>query len=493
MEIRNSEVILNDNDNVIKTGNTCIIYQSDGFEQYVSFNKQDKMVLDTSGLIMYLTHELHLTQYEGTALLYKDEQWIDAVKYVQSIYSKYNGYSSQIKNNIKAVIDSYCSNPLQVNSITWNRPEYIEFNNGVYSFIDNKLLPKSYDKYQTIKVDCNYVEGAKSDLLDKTLSVILPDKRVREAYLSYLGYIFYKDNLKFGKWAVNYGLTHTCKSTFGDVMANLLNRSGLVAVVQPKDIGGKFDAKYFHNKLLLYCDDLTDGFIPDTGAWKSGATGSIERIEGKGKDAFTSAGRSFYKLIANSNKLLSTREGEFDDAMKRRTIVFPFNEQINEDDTRYNPNLIAELNSEEVIEALVYKSIQAFRKVLALGKFDETEEMAGYLHKLVSVNRKHELLVQELNFDYIRCTDAYKIFKNECATRNMKAMSYEWFIDCVAVPIVANHFMSGEHKLLNGMFTDEALQVDNKADDKNYLQKLGFEKWRTQRRGENVYKIKRIF
>lgn len=492
MEIRDSEIVLHDGDNIFNTGNTCIIYNSGGFEQFIDFNKQGKIVLDTCGLIMYLTHELHLTQYEGTALLYKDEQWIDAVKYVQSIYSKYNGYNSQIKNTIDAVINSYCNNPLSVNNIAWNKPEYIEFNNGVYSFVSNKLLPKSYDKYQTIKIDCDYVEGATSALLDKTLSVILPNERVREAYLSYLGYIFYKDNLKFGKWAVNYGLTHTCKSTFGDIMANLLNRSGLVAIVQPKDIGGKFDAKYFHNKLLLYCDDLTDGYIPDTGAWKSGATGSIERIEAKGKDAFTSAGRSYYKLIANSNKLLTTKEGEFDDAMKRRTIVFPFNEQITEDDPRYNPNLIGDLSTEKVTEALVYKSIQAFQKVLKRGQFDETEEMAGYLHKLVNTNRKHELLVQELNFDYIRCTDAYKIFKEECINRNMKPMSYDWFIDTVNVPIIANHFMSGEHRLINGMLISEALQVDNKANDKEHLYELGFQKWRTQRQRKNVYVVKEV-
>lgn len=490
MEIRDNEIVLHDDDNIIKTGNTCIIYQKSGFENFISFNKQDKMVLDTSGLIMYLTHALHLTKYEDTALIYKDEQWIDAVKYVQSIYSKYNGYSNTIKNTIDAVINSYCNNPLLVNDVTWNKPEYIEFNNGVYSFVSNTLLPKSYDKYQTIKIDCDYIEGATSEILDKTMAVILPNERVRNSYLSYLGYIFYKDNLKFGKWAVNYGLTHTCKSTFGDIIANLLNRSGLVAIVQPKDIGGKFDAKYFHNKLLLYCDDLTDGYIPDTGAWKSGATGSIERIEAKGKDAFTSEGRSFYKLIANSNKLLTTKEGEFDDAMKRRTIVFPFNEQISEDDERYNPNLIAELNDEGVVEALVYKSIQAFQKVLAQGRFDETEEMAGYLHKLVTTNRRHGMLVQELNFDYIRCTDAYKIFKEECNTRNMKPMSYEWFTNAVNIPIVASHFMSGEHKLINGMLIDEALQVDNKADDKDYLRELGFEKWRTQRRKKNVYMIR---
>lgn len=490
MEIRDCEIKLCDNDKVVKTGNTCIIYNDkNGFESFITFNKQDKINLDTSGLICYLTRELHLTKYENTALLYEDNQWIDAIAYVQSVYSKFNGYSKTVENTIESVIMSYCNNPLLVNKVKWNRPEYIEFNNGVYSFITNKLEPKTYDKYQMIKIDCDYVEGATSEILDKTLDVILPDKRVQKSYLAYIGYIFYKDNLKFGKWAVNYGLTHTSKSTFGDIIVGLLNRSGLVAVVQPKDIGGKFDAKYYHNKLLLYCDDLTDGYIPDTGAWKSGATGSIERIEGKGKDAFTSADRGFYKLIANSNKLLTTKEGEFDDAMKRRTIVYPFNEQIPETDPRYNPNLVSELSTEEVVEALVYKGIQEFIKVLQRGKFDETEEMQGYLNKLVMTNRKHELLVDELNFDYIRCTDAYKEFKEECANRNMKPMSYDWFVDKVAVPVVANHFMSGEPKLLNRMSIDEALTFDALADDKEHLEELGFEKRRSKVGGKNTYKI----
>ena len=490
MEIRDCEIKLCDNDKVVKSGNTCIIYNNkNGFESFITFNKQDKMILDTSGLIMYLVHELHLTQYEDIALLYKDNEWIDAIAYVQHIYSKYNGYNKTVENTIKTVINSYCNNPLVRNKIKWNSPEYVEFNNGVYSFTENKLLPKTYDKYQMIKIDCDYVEGATSNILDKTLDVILPNKRTQQSYLAYIGYIFYKDNLKFGKWAVNYGLTHTSKSTLGDIIVSLLRRTDLVAIVQPADIGGKFDAKYYHNKLLLYCDDLTDGYIPNTGAWKSGATGSIERIEGKGKDAFTSSQRSFYKLIANSNKLLRTKEGEFDDAMKRRTIVYPFNEQIPETDPRYNPNLTSELSTEEVIEALVYKGIQAFRKVLALGEFDETIEMKSYLSKLVNTNRQHELLVQELKFDYIRCTDAYKEFKEECTNRNMKPMSYDWFIDTVNIPILANHFMSGEPKLLNNMTIDEAIAVDPLANDEDYLQQLGFKKRRTTRKGKNVYVI----
>lgn len=493
MEIRNNEIKLCDNDKMVKCGNTCIIYNdSNGFESFIDFNKQDKITLETSGLIYYLTHELHLTKYEDTVLLYKDDQWIDAIKYVQYVYSKFNGYNGNIKSTIENVITAYCNNPLLTNEVKWNKPEYIEFNNGTYSFITNKLESKSYDKYQTIKIDCDYVEGATSEILDKTLDVILPDKRVQKSYLAYLGYVFYKDNLKLGKWAVNYGLTHTCKSTFGDILVRVLNRTGLVAIVQPKDIGGKFDAKYYHNKLLLYCDDLTDGYIPDTGAWKSGATGSIERIEGKGKDAFTSANRSFYKLIANSNKLLTTKEGEFDDAMKRRTIVYPFNQQIKETDVRYNPNLIGDLSTEEVVEALIYKCIQEFRCVLVQGKFDETEEMKGYLNKLVDCNRKHELLIKELNFDYIRCTDAYKVFKEECTNRNMKPMSYDWFIDKVAVPVIANHFMGGKPKLVNRMTIDEALIIDSSSSDTEHLKKLGFEKFRSRLNGKIVYKIRRI-
>lgn len=493
MEIRDSEIKLCDNDKVVKSGNTCIIYNDkNGFESFMTFNKQDKINLDTSGLLCYLTRELHLTKYENMALLYKDDQWINAVAYVQSVYSKFNGYNKTIGNTIEAVITAYCNNPLLVSKVKWNSPEYVEFNNGVYSFTENKLLPKTYDTYQTIKIDCDYVEGATSDILEETLDVILPDKRVQKSYLAYIGYVFYKDNLKLGKWAVNYGLTHTSKSTFGNVIVGLLRRTDLVAIVQPADIGTKFDANYYHNKLLLYCDDLTDGYIPNTGAWKSGATGSLERIEGKGKDPFTSADRSFYKLIANSNKLLTTKEGEFDDAMKRRTIVYPFNEQIPETDPRYNPNLVSELSTEEVIEALVYKAIQEFRKVLQQGKFDETEEMQGYLNKLVMTNRKHESLVEELNFDYIRCTDAYKVFKEECTNRNMKPMSFDWFVDKVGVPVIANHFMSAEPKLLNRMTVDEALEFDPLVNDKNHLEQLGFEKFRSQKNGKNVYKIREV-
>lgn len=458
-------------------------------EDYVTVTDKGVMKLDTPNMLHFVATEKHLAKHNDEILLYEQDQWIDAKKYINAVYSQYPGYTATIKSTINAVIESYSNNPLLTNNIKWNRPEYVEFNNGIYSFVSNTLLPKSYDKYQTIKIDCDYVEGATSDILDKTLNMILPDEQTRESYLSYLGYVFYKDNLKLGKWAVNYGLTHTCKSTFGDIMIKILNRTGLVAIVQPKDIGGKFDAKYYYNKLLLYCDDLTDGYIPDTGAWKSGATGSVERIEGKGKDAFTSADRSFYKLIANSNKLLTTKEGEFDDAMKRRTIVFPFNEQIKETDPRYDPDLIGKLDTEEVAEALIYKSIQAFQKVLQRGNFIETSEMKGYLNKLVDTNRKHELLIRELNFDYIRCKEAYSIFTQECKDRNMKPMSYSWFVDMVGIPVVLNHFMSGEPRLISNMLIDEAKQIDDKIENKEHLTEIGFMKKRTRRNGKNVYII----
>lgn len=459
---------------------------------YVSTTDKGAMKLDTPGMLHFVATEKHLALHNDEILLYEQEQWIDAKKYLNAIYSQYPGYNANIKSTINAVIEGYSSNPLLTNNIKWNTADYIEFNNGIYSFASDTLLPKTYDKYQTIKIDCNYVEGAISEILDKTLEMILPDERTRESYLSYLGYIFYKDNLKLGKWAVNYGLTHTCKSTIGNIIVNLLNRTELVAMIQPRDLGSRFINKYTHGKLLLYCDDLTDGYIDDTGAWKSGATGSIERIEAKGKDSFTSKERSFCKLIANSNTLLKTKEGQFDDAMKRRTLVFPFNEQILEDDPRYDPDLISKLYTSEVEEALVYKSIQAFKKVLQRGEFDETDEMKGYLRELIESNRQHESLVQELSFDYIRCEDAYKEFKSACNDRNMKPMTYLWFKAKVNKPIVAGHFMSGTPRIVDRMWLDEALTFDGNADDKTHLSELGFKLERRKRNGVNLYRIFRV-
>ena len=459
---------------------------------YVSTTDKGAMKLDTPGMLHFVATEKHLALHNDEILLYEQEQWIDAKKYLNAIYSQYPGYNANIKSTINAVIEGYSSNPLLTNNIKWNTADYIEFNNGIYSFTSDTLLPKTYDKYQTIKIDCNYVEGATSEILDKTLEMILPDERTRESYLSYLGYIFYKDNLKLGKWAVNYGLTHTCKSTIGNIIVNLLNRTELVAMIQPRDLGSRFINKYTHGKLLLYCDDLTDGYIDDTGAWKSGATGSIERIEAKGKDSFTSKERSFCKLIANSNTLLKTKEGQFDDAMKRRTLVFPFNEQILEDDPRYDPELISKLYTSEVEEALVYKSIQAFKKVLQRGEFDETDEMKGYLRELIESNRQHESLVQELSFDYIRCEDAYKEFKSACNDRNMKPMTYLWFKAKVNKPIVAGHFMSGTPRIVDRMWLDEALTFDGNADDKTHLSELGFKLERRKRNGVNLYRIFRV-
>lgn len=459
---------------------------------YVSTTEKGAMKLDTPGMLHFVATKKHLALHNDEILLYEQEQWIDAKKYLNAIYSQYPGYNANIKSTINAVIEGYSSNPLLTNNIKWNTADYIEFNNGIYSFASDTLLPKTYDKYQTIKIDCNYIEGATSEILDKTLEMILPDERTRESYLSYLGYIFYKDNLKLGKWAVNYGLTHTCKSTIGNIIVNLLNRTELVAMIQPRDLGSRFINKYTHGKLLLYCDDLTDGYIDDTGAWKSGATGSIERIEAKGKDSFTSKERSFCKLIANSNTLLKTKEGQFDDAMKRRTLVFPFNEQILENDPRYDPELISKLYTPEVEEALVYKSIQAFKKVLQRGEFDETDEMKGYLRELIESNRQHESLVQELSFDYIRCEDAYKEFKSACNDRNMKPMTYLWFKAKVNKPIVAGHFMSGTPRIVDRMWLDEALTFDGKADDKTHLNELGFKLERRKRNGVNLYRIFRV-
>lgn len=459
---------------------------------YVSTTEKGAMKLDTPGMLHFVATKKHLALHNDEILLYEQEQWIDAKKYLNAIYSQYPGYNANIKSTINAVIEGYSSNPLLTNNIKWNTADYIEFNNGIYSFASDTLLPKTYDKYQTIKIDCNYIEGATSEILDKTLEMILPDERTRESYLSYLGYIFYKDNLKLGKWAVNYGLTHTCKSTIGNIIVNLLNRTELVAMIQPRDLGSRFINKYTHGKLLLYCDDLTDGYIDDTGAWKSGATGSIERIEAKGKDSFTSKERSFCKLIANSNTLLKTKEGQFDDAMKRRTLVFPFNEQILENDPRYDPELISKLYTPEVEEALVYKSIQTFKKVLQRGEFDETDEMKGYLRELIESNRQHESLVQELSFDYIRCEDAYKEFKSACNDRNMKPMTYLWFKAKVNKPIVAGHFMSGTPRIVDRMWLDEALTFDGKADDKTHLNELGFKLERRKRNGVNLYRIFRV-
>lgn len=367
----------------------------------------------------YLIRVANIVKINGKLYIYKDGIYESGDEKLEAAMIEHIPQLSKAKRN---EVISYL--PLIVkNESQLADANLIAFENGVLDVITESFTEFSPEYIITNKIPHNYNPDAKSELLDRVMEKLAcGDETVLRLLYQAVGYTFYRRN-ELRKSFFLLGEKRNGKSTFLDMVGNLLGEDN-TSNLDLCEIGDRFRTAELNGKLANIGDDINDEWISNTAIFKKVVSGDIITVERKGKDPFKL--RSFSKFFFSANALPRIGRGKDSGAVLDRLVIIPFEAKFSKSDPDYDPFIKYKLRGEDVMEALIAKSIPALREVLAEQAFEKCEKVEVSLAEFETSNDPIMEFFSELDeVDYLNepIKAVYQKYATFCLSNNLQAMS----------------------------------------------------------------------
>ena len=369
----------------------------------------------------YLISEYNIIKIGSVLHYYKDGVYVPAnidglmIKHIQNL-------KQNQRKEVLSFMTAYVDKSTPVSSAN-----FIAFKNGIYDVKTDTLEEFSKDKIMTNKIDWNYNANAYSELVDKVLNDLsCNDKQIRLLIEEVIGYTFYRRN-ELRKAFMLKGKRHNGKSTFLDMLANLLGENNISAL-DLSDLSHEYKASGLMGKLANLGDDIEDEFIPSAGIFKKIVSG--DRMNANVKFEKPIEFNPYCKLIFSGNTIPRLGRGRDSDAIIDRLIIVPFNASFNKKTDGFTPFIKYQLRDQQCMEYLVKIGIEGLKRVLANNAFTTSaatdKELAEYEEALNPITTFFEEVGSDglLNEPTKKC---YRRYDQFCFENAMKPISHVEF------------------------------------------------------------------
>lgn len=298
----------------------------------------------------------------------------------------------------------------------------IAFKNGVLNIADDSFTEFSPSYVITNKIPHNYVPQATNELLDRVMKKLAcNDESVLKLLYQCVGYSMYRRN-ELRKSFLYIGNKRNGKSTFLDMVNTLLGEDN-VANLDLCEIGDRFRTAELRGKLANIGDDINDEWISNTATFKKVVSGDVITAERKGKDPFKL--RSYAKFFFSANSLPRLGRGRDSSAVLDRLVIVPFDAMFTKNDADYDPFIKYKLRKDDVMEALIAKSIPALKTVLIDQEFEHCAKVDEHLEEFEKTNNPILQFFEELDSaEYLNepVKVVYQKYSTFCLANNLQAM-----------------------------------------------------------------------
>lgn len=242
------------------------------------------------------------------------------------------------------------------------RTDLINLRNGMYSFLQKKLLPHNHDYLSTIRINADFNPNAECprwiQFLEETLQ---PD--IVMILQEFFGHCLVADN-RFEKSIILVGSGANGKSVTLSVLTALIGNSN-VAKISLQDLGDRFKTVELYNRLVNIFADMGSQTLKDAGIFKMLTSGDPITAERKYEAPFSFT--SFCRLIFSCNELPKSLDKGY--AYYRRLIILPFKTCFTEDvqDKSLKSKLLNEL------DGILYWSLLGLHRLFSNQRFSASE------------------------------------------------------------------------------------------------------------------------
>ena len=394
-----------------------VVLRDGAFNKPTFFTSKGSFLFDK--FAHYLMRSDNIIKINGKLHIYRNGIYESGDDYIEAAMIEHIPNLSQSKR--KEVL-SYLNLLVKSNSSVADA-NLIAFNNGVLNIADNSFGDFSPEYIITNKIPHNYNPDAESELLDRVMwKLACGDEDVYTLLYQSIGYCLYRRN-ELRKSFFLLGEKRNGKSTFLDMVATLLGEDN-TSNLDLCEIGDRFRTAELTGKLANIGDDINDEWVSNTAIFKKVVSGDTVTVERKGKDPFKL--KSFAKFFFSANSLPRLGRGKDSKAVLDRLVIIPFDAKFSKDDADYDPFIKYKLRQEDVIEALISKSIPALREVLGEQEFVVCDKVKRNLEEFeVSNNPILEFFEDLDESDYINepIKAVYQKYSSFCFSNNLQAMS----------------------------------------------------------------------
>lgn len=195
------------------------------------------------------------------------------------------GYVDEVR---KAMAELYTMIPgrsmdFDLGKIAHNVMQYIVFNNGMYDWKEDVIVPWNPEYRTTIKFDMNFDPHVKCPNFERYMSEWLPDEHLAMVVQEYLGMCLIPES----KWRTAlflYGKGCNGKSVLLEMIIRLFGEH--VSSISLPDLSSRFSPARLKDKMVNICDDTDVTYIKETGRLKALISGNAISVENKGATSF---------------------------------------------------------------------------------------------------------------------------------------------------------------------------------------------------------------
>lgn len=356
-----------------------------------------------------------------------DECYLYNGKYYQKVFDNteieriiHLEYNSKLKDkNRKEVIKfiklkSYVAS-YELNK-NWNE---IVFKNGILNLSNMVLSPHTPSVYNTIYIDCNYVEDAMySQIIDDFFNQI-SGREVEKKNLLYeiIGYCLIRKNV-FSKFFICYGEGKTGKSTYLSLIRNLIGVRN-TSFLSLNDLERPFKPAELFGKLVNLGDDIPYKGLKETDILKKLVTGEMFAAEQKFVQRPLNFS-NFAKLIYTTNKLPEVYDRTT--GFYRRFMIIDINNKIENPDPFFLDRL-----TDADYEYLLSVSVQKLVEALKRNELSECESSTIKLKEYRMSQSSVLTFLSEFNYDKKKldhrpCMELFTEYDQFCKDTGFKAL-----------------------------------------------------------------------
>ena len=341
--------------------------------------------------------------------------------------------------------------PYELNK-NWNE---IVFKNGILNLANMTLNPHTPSVYNTIYIDCNYVQDAPySQVIDTFFNMISGKEEDKKALLyEIIGYCLIRKNV-FEKFFICYGEGATGKSTYLKMIRHLVGDSNS-SFLSLNNLEENFMPVNLFGKLVNIGDDIAYKGLKESDILKKLVTGEMFAAQQKYKAPINFS--NFAKLIFTTNKLPEVYDRS--SGFYRRVMIIEINKKIENPDPFFLDRL-TENDYEYLLSVAIEKLVDALKRNkltdcessrIKLEEYKTNQSsvlsfMSDFNYDKKSINHKPcmEMFVQyeqycrdtgfkplkKVNFDKEIC-DEFKMQKKNTTWKEEKELNQCWrFVTC---------------------------------------------------------------
>lgn len=386
------------------------------------------------GLPIIYNHETRIFEMSQDDL--ESRLWnILYVKYMLQ-YTPHLAMDNKISNQFRNAVMKMAKNAKALGSdLPFNdKIDYnlIAFKNGTYRFKENTLTETKKEDYQTTRIEFDYIEDAKQNIVTDWIEYILEDNA--KTLFQLIGRIFYRNQdpqaMVFATGEGSNGKSKVMEFIEHLVGSENVSHATIDSLSSKQD---KFASSQLYGKMVNIETDMSATHIKQTGLLKTLSGNDVLSAEFKGMNKFTFT--NYALMIFTTNNMPTFADSSH--GFARRIITLPFNKQMsksNETDAMWLERS-KNFTYEEKSEFISY-CVQQYRNVLyglsgeTKGVFFTTEqaqaERSAFLDTNDTVGNFIDLYNVKFTDDssvYTLNSDTLRLYNDFLESEGLKAVS----------------------------------------------------------------------